>query len=84
MGKTALVGPRVPELPDSLIELGLVATATWTQDVVHTNLLPNSEEIRNLGDHSMLAPLLQEPRRLIGSIKNDNESKLTFSLETST
>ena len=49
-----MVEPRVPELPDQLIDLGLVTTAARTLDVVHPAQSPGSDRIGNHGDHRTL------------------------------
>lgn len=49
-----MVEPRLPELPDQLIDLGLVATATRALDVAHPSPSPGSHQIGNHGDHRTL------------------------------
>jgi hypothetical protein len=49
-----MVEPRLPELPDQLIDLGLVATAARALDVVHPAQSPGSHQIGNHGDHRTL------------------------------
>jgi hypothetical protein len=43
-----------PELPDQLIDFGLVATAARRLDVVHPAPSPDSHRIGNHGDHRTL------------------------------
>jgi hypothetical protein len=54
LGKLLMVEPRVPELPDQLIDLGLVATAARTLDVVHPALSRGTHRIENHGVHRTL------------------------------
>jgi hypothetical protein len=54
LGKLPILEPRLPELPDQLIDLGLVATAARTLDVVHPAPSRGSDRIGNHGDYRTL------------------------------
>jgi hypothetical protein len=52
--KLPMVEPRVPELPDQLIDLGSVATAARALDIMHPALSPGSDRIENQRDYRTL------------------------------
>jgi len=54
LGELPLVEPRVPELTNELIDLGLVAAPARALDVMHPSLSPDSEQIGNHGVHRTL------------------------------
>ena len=54
LGELPLVEPRVPELTNELIDLGLVAAPARALDVMHSSLSPDSEQIGNHGVHRTL------------------------------
>ena len=54
LGELPLVEPRVPELTNELIDLGLVAAPARALDVMHPSLSPGSNQIGNHGVHRTL------------------------------
>jgi hypothetical protein len=58
LGELPLVEPRVPELTNELIDLGLVAAPARALDVMHPSLSPDSEQIGNHGVHRTLTFVL--------------------------
>jgi len=54
LGELPLVEPRVPELTNELIDLGLVAAPAGALDVMHPSLSLDSEQIGNHGVHRTL------------------------------
>ncbi len=54
LGELPLVEPRVPELTNELIDLGLIATPARALDVMHPSLSPGSKQIGNHGVHRTL------------------------------
>ena len=70
MGELPLVEPRVPELTNELIDLGLVAAPARALDVMHSSLSPDSEQIGNHGVHRTLTyerKDVAEARKLFGN-----------------
>ena len=62
LGELPLVEPRVPELTNELIDLGLVAAPARTLDVMHPSLSPGSKQIGNYGIHRTLTAGQREER----------------------
>jgi hypothetical protein len=60
LGELPLVEPRVPELTNELIDLGLVAAPARALDVMHPSLSPDSEQIGNHGVHRTLTHTAQK------------------------
>jgi hypothetical protein len=54
LGELPLVEPRVPELTNELIDLGLVAAPARALDVMHPSPSPGSKQIGNHGVHRTL------------------------------
>jgi hypothetical protein len=54
LSELQLVEPGVPELPDQLNHLGLIATPARALEVMHPTPSPESEMIENHDDHRTL------------------------------
>ena len=67
LGELPLVEPRVPELTNELIDLGLVAAPARALDVMHPSLSPDSEQIGNHGVHRTLTNQTRKGLRSTGT-----------------